>query len=65
MAHDSLGQVFFKKRWQFSLGPAKAISEWVLSPPQEVNDPRVKVKKCSVGPGDFGKLMKIAATLDN
>lgn len=32
-------------------------------PPQEVNDPRVKVNKCSVGPGDFGKLMKIAATL--
>ena len=52
----------------FPLVLAKAISEWHSCAPHpptlpKVKDPGAKVKKCSVWPGDFGRLMKPAGTL--
>lgn len=66
MAHDSLGQVLFEKRWQCSLVLTKAISKWhfrTATPTTlpEVNNPGSRSRNAVFG--DFRRLMKSAGTL--
>lgn len=46
VAHYSLGQVFFKKRWQFFLGPAKVFLSRFFPPSSEWSQGKSQEMQC-------------------